>query len=89
MNRNTKLFLDDFFTSDRNKIRFPLLSKCKVIKSHIEAAKYSGEDVWLIPLTINHKRDRKKKPYVGDDWYICNQSIYGYHNEPCWIAVEK
>ena len=66
------------------------IDKCVVIKDVVFAALYSGEDVWIIPYDpiTGEIKSCKLWSYVGDDWYIMNKTIYGYSDEPCYIAVE-
>ena len=79
-------------------MRKPNTSKMVFITNPTLASMFSGCDVWLIPLveelvTIYGKGVVAKynldfdNMFLGDDWYIQNQQIYGYNKGPFAIGI--
>ncbi len=76
--------------------------KLVLITDPVLAAMFSGCDVWLIPLKekvkktpinalseyaeIEYELDGENA-FLGDDWYIQNECIYGYNSGPFAIGI--
>ncbi len=49
------------------------------------ASWFSGCDVWLIPIVDGELKFDER--FLGDDWEIVNEQIYGYDGGPFAIGV--
>jgi len=80
-------------------MKIPKITRLVLITDVVLAATFSGCDVWLIPLidkgyVYNDNGDKSiaykldfDNAFLGDDWYIQNEHIYGYDKGPFAIGI--